>query len=379
MKIGIITFHASYNCGSILQCRALVQLLKQRGHNVQVINYSNIGQQQVYSVFLPNNSLRNIVKNILSLGGRAQIEDHCTQYQNYIDTNLPLSGDVISDHAGLKDLQKYDAIIAGGDQVWNVSIADFDTAYFLDFAKNTYKFSFSPSLGARNINEDENHAQYRDLLLQFDDISCREVNGQKWLEQLTGREVQLVADPTLLLPKEVWKGLTEFNAKLPERFIFYYAFAYSPENNAAVERIAKHYDIPVIVIDAKQWYIRRLMKYPHFILLNQTGPNAFLQLMDKATYVLTTSFHGTIFSLNFGKQFLYIETKNHDIKDDRTSFILKQMGLSDRYLRPDQIQSEALEKPIDRQSVLKELENLRTTANEYLDLNLARAEEGLSK
>lgn len=377
MKIGIVTFHASYNCGSILQCRALVYLLQSRHQDVQVVNYSNIGQQRMYSVFLPNTSLRNIVKNVLSIPGRKMIADHYAQYEKYINERLPLSGKVMSNKHELATLPNYDVLIAGGDQVWNVGVDDFDTTYFLDFNKDAYKFSFSPSLGARNINNDEQRDVYRELLLQFNQISCREVNGQKWLEQLTNRSVRLVADPTLLVTKEQWQGLTDYKDKLPEEFIFYYAFAYSPENNKAVERIAAHYDIPVIVIDAKQWFIRDLKKYSHFQLSQTTGPNTFLQLMDKARFVLTTSFHGTVFSLNFGKQFLYIETKNHESTDDRTSFILKQMGLLNRYLNPDQITPMALEHPIDREKVLQELETLRADANSYLDENLQSAAEGL--
>lgn len=373
MKIGIVTFHASYNCGSILQCEALVQILKSRHQDVQVINYSNKGQQNLYSVFLPNTSIKNVIKNLLCVRDISVIKSHFKQYASYITNTLPLSGKLIQDHDELLQLPPYDALIAGGDQVWNVNIDDFDTAYFLDFNNSAYKFSFSPSLGAQNINESSHKNEYRSLLMKFDDISCREVNGKNWLEELTDRSVSLVADPTLLLTREEWTGLIQNQMDLPEKFIFYYAFAYSPANNEAVERLAAQYDIPVVVIDAKQWFIRNLRKYKHFRLSDKTGPDAFLNLMKLSTFVLTTSFHGTVFSLNFGKQFLYIETKNHNKNDDRTSFILEQMGLKDRYLEPDLITAEALEKKISRQKVTDELAILRNHAENFLDKNLEAA------
>lgn len=376
MKIGIMTFHASYNCGSILQCLALKTVLEAKGEEVTVINFSNKAQQQLYSVFYKKLTLKNIIKNFLCIPGKKVISDHFQQYKSYIDRVFQLSGKPYSTSDELrKNLPHYDLVIAGGDQVWNTKADDFDKAYFLDFADSSYKISYSPSLGATDITQSENKDEYKKLLENFKAISCREVNGKKWLEALTGREVELLLDPTLLLNQDQWLEKIDAPLILPFRqdYIFYYAFSYSPENNEVIQRIAEEENLKVVVIDSKQWYIKGLSKYKNFVLCEETGPNAFLNLMDGAKYVATTSFHGTVFSLIFHKKFIYINTRNHEITDDRTSFLLEQLGLMTKYLYASEVTIQKLEASWDYSNVDNKIDILKLKAHNFLDRNIGEA------
>lgn len=376
MKIGIITFHASYNCGSILQCMALKNRLEAKGADVDIINYSSEEQQKLYSVFYKKYNLKNIVKNLLCVRGYSKIKNHYEQYKKYINYIFDLVGPFLSNSDEIKNsIAHYDMLIAGGDQVWNVNCDDFSTAYFLDFDESTYKISYSPSLGATNINESPNAEEYARLLNRFDAISCREVNGKKWLEELTKRNVELIADPTMLLDEEEWTRQIKAPLKktIKRDYIFYYAFSYSPENNRCVQKIAEKNNLSVIIIDAKQWYIKGLEHYKNFILCNETGPNAFLNLMIGAKYVITTSFHGTVFSLLFHKQFIYINNKNHEPTDDRTSFLLERMNLLDRYIYAEDVTFEKLNESINYSFVDSQIYKMRSKANDYLDININNA------
>ncbi|MDG6137313.1 MULTISPECIES: polysaccharide pyruvyl transferase family protein [Lactococcus] len=376
MEIGIITFHASYNCGSILQCLALETVLEQKNQTVSIINFSNEEQQKLYSVFYKKKNIKNIVKNILCLPGKNKISNHYNQYQKYIDYKFKLSGKPFKTSEELSEnLQKFDMLIAGGDQVWNVKADDSDSAYFLDFATNTYKISYAPSLGATNINNVVNKERYKNLLNDFNDISCREVNGKKWLEELTGRDVKLLLDPTLLLNKEEWKNKIDSTIKLPfeEEYIFYYAFSYSSENNEMIQRIAEKNNLKVVVIDSKQWYIKRLHRYKNFVLSEQTGPNAFLNFIEKSKYVMTTSFHGTVFSLIFHKKFIYINGKNHEPTDDRTSFLLERLNLLNKYLYSENVNIDELNSTIDYNSIDSMINELKSESFKYLDDNIEKA------
>ena len=193
MKVGIITFHASYNCGSILQCMALKNVLERKGIEVEIINYSSEEQQKLYSVFYKKVTLKNTIKNILCIRGYSKIKAHYMQYRNYINEAFSLQGDFFQSSVEIKEnIPVYDMLIAGGDQIWNVNCDDFSKAYFLDFNDSAYKISFSPSLGATNINNSAQSEEYSILLNKFDSLSCREVNGKKWLEQLTGRSYVIV-------------------------------------------------------------------------------------------------------------------------------------------------------------------------------------------
>ncbi len=378
MKIAIITFHASYNCGSILQCMALKEVLEKKGAEVDIINFSSEEQQKLYSVFYKKLTIKNVVKNILCIPGYSKIGDHYSQYKQYIKKVFDLKGDFYKTSEEIKqNISKYDMFIAGGDQIWNVNCDDFSPAYFLDFDESTYKISYSPSLGATDINQSSKADEYKKLLERFDAISCREVNGAKWLQKLTGREVDLLLDPTLLLNSDEWRERIQPNLPLPckEEFIFYYAFSYSSENNKRVQQLAEENNLKVLIIDAKQWYIKRLSRYKNFILCDETGPNAFLNLMDKAKYVITTSFHGTAFSLNFHKKFIYINNVNHNPTDDRTSFLLEQLDMMDRYIYPEEVTTEKVEQSIDYHAYEEKIALLKSKAFQYLDINMRKALE----
>lgn len=407
MNIGNITFSWSYNCGSILQCMALRKVLKDKGHIVDVINFSTPQQQKIYSDWLPNTNARNIAKNILCIPGRSIIHSHYQQYHDYIAKQFNYQQPPMSTLRELNmQLPHYDALIAGGDQVWNVNVPDYSDAYFLNFAhdatRETYRFSYAPSLGATNINMADNKQHYAEMLSDFDSISCREPNGVRWLQELTGRtDIQLVLDPTLLLSAEDWDkeiivqyssdhdkmidaALFDNNMKsyfepelayVAQPYIFYYAFSYSDENNQAIEQLASKLNLKVVVIDAKQWYIRRMDRYPHFCLSGTTGPDAFLNYMKNASYVITTSFHGTAFSVIFKKQFAYINLANHDPNDDRTSFLTDELGLQDRFITVEQLNEELMDKPIDYQMVDDKLHVLQQASLAYIDDNLYRAQQ----
>lgn len=376
MKIGIMTFHASYNCGSILQCMALKKVLENKGADVDIINYSSPEQQKLYSVFYKKITLKNMIKNFLCIRGYSKIKSHYNQYRNYIKKVFSLEDKFWKTSGEIRDhISHYDMLVAGGDQVWNVNCDDFSTAYFLDFDNTTYKISYSPSLGATNINNASRAKEYAELLGKFDALSCREKNGRKWLEQLTNRRVELIADPTLLLNKAEWIGQIKdpLKSKISGDYIFYYAFSYSSENNKCVQRIAEEHNLKAIVIDAKQWFIKGMDYYNNLVLCDETGPNTFLSLLNGAKYVITTSFHGTVFSLLFHKRFIYINNKNHEPTDDRTSFLLEQMNLMDHYIYVDDVTWEKLNSSIDYSKIDFYIEDMRSKANDYLDANMKKA------
>ena len=379
MNVGNVTFQWSYNCGSILQCMALRRVLTEKGNEVTVINFSTPEQRRLYSVFFPWSGARNIVKNLLCVPGRSKIADHYAQYHDYIMQQFGYDAEPYRTSAELRtNLPRYDALVAGGDQVWNVNVQDFSTVYMLDFSDDAYKFSYSPSLGATDINDSPNADEYTALLRGFGELSCREPNGVKRLERLLGRKVELALDPTMLLTADDWRTeVEEPDAGLPNGdFIFYYAFSYSADNNQAIERLAEQLGMQVVINDDKQWYIRRLSRYKMFVLSEETGPNAFLKYMDKAAYVVTTSFHGTAFSTIFHKRFAYIDIPSHDAGDDRTSFLVEKLGLDGRFITVEELSKDMLDNHIDYEEVDARLQKLQESSLAYIDRNLERARNG---
>ena len=226
MKVGILTFSASHNCGSMLQAFALQYVIaKKLNYECELINYANDVSRNMYGLFDRRIGRGSIKRNINTLLHLKTFKESAREYKGFSDKYLVLSD---GDYRTKKDLariaSRYDVIIAGGDQVWNVCCADAGKEFYLNFTHDVKKVAFSPSLGGTNIlKKADNLEEYRQFLKEFSSLSVREPHGKMWLEELSGREVKIVADPTLLLSPEEWcKALPV--PEIPGKYIFNYAF-----------------------------------------------------------------------------------------------------------------------------------------------------------
>lgn len=333
--IGIITFHASHNCGSILQAYALQKVLQTKlQYESEIIDFSNEGQRNYYSVFVKNDSIKHFVKNVVTTFFYGKAKEENRVYEEYIHNTLKLSQESYRETNELEGIEKrYSALICGSDQVWNVTCTDADDAYFLSFAKNTKKIAYATSLGAKNINRyTKSPDLYKKYILDFDAVSVREGNGQKWIESLVDQkiDVSICLDPTLLLSREEWEKKTPARI-IREDYIFYYAFNYIPEVNQVVKEISQKFNMPVYMFDVKSWGVKGNFRYG-FRIADAYGPEAFLSLIKNAKMVLTTSFHGTVFSTVYQKNFWYLNSSMHSKDDDRASYLLGQLGLESRLI-----------------------------------------------
>ena len=203
----------------------------------------------------------------------------------------------------------YDAVIAGSDQVWNITIEDGDDAYFLPWVKQARKIAYAPSFGSKNISKyakDPN--KYKKYIASFDDISIRENNGKKWIKELTGINCNVVLDPTLLLKKEDYERIMDTNIRLP-----------------------KKYNLPVIAFNTKTFYVKGI-QHKGFTLPSLENPSTYLALINYATLVITTSFHGTVFSTIFRKKFWTIKNGGMFGDDDRVKTLIEQLCVEDRLI-----------------------------------------------
>lgn len=337
MKIGLITFHKSYNCGSILQAYALKTVLTEKlGHECEIIDFSNLGQQRMYSVLVIPKRFKDVLRDGLYTIFYIPMKRHYNDYKQFIDELFGLNGktystseEMISDHVE----DKYDVLVCGSDQVWNTKCRDADDAYFLDFAKNTKKVAYATSMGAERIKTQGEAValHYKELLDSFSAISVRERSACKWIGELTDKEVTITADPTLLLPREYFDRLLPQKAPVKGKFIFYYSFGYNHCINKIVKELANKTGLPVYVMNAEYWGRQHLFTYG-FKLTKHSGPGVFLALMRDAEIVVTTSLHGSIFASKYEKCFWYIKGADHDPNDDRSTSLLAQLGLTNRFV-----------------------------------------------
>lgn len=369
-KIGIITFHASYNCGSMLQAYALQRILTTKyDSECEIINFSNSKQRRMYSILYKPKKFKDVLRNLLNLCFFNKIKKHNEDYVKFAKDHLIMSKQSSSTIDELEKMEQYyDIYIAGSDQVWNLNAQDFDDAYFLPFVHQKKRIAYAVSLGATNPNAfpENKRMKYAQLIKAFDGVSVREGNAEKWIRELCERQVDICVDPTLLLKESDWEDVTS-SREIKEKYIFWYTMTYRKDVREKVIQIGKKYNMPVYVLDAKEWSRRGLfLKGIH--LAKNSGPSSFLSLVKNAEIVITSSFHGTVFCNIFKKNFWYVNIHEKNSNDDRAVYLLDLLGLTNRYIKIKDIKDiDLMEMPTydDDQKLQEMIENSHAFLNQH--------------
>lgn len=375
-KVGIITFHASHNCGSMMQAYALQKMLKKMNVDNEIIDFQSFGQKDMYAVVHTKKEWKNFVKNMLTLPYRKKIKLQWESYEQYKNKIFDLSGKKYSTTSELIETNDlYSTFISGADQIWNITIRDYDDAYFLNFVKDDRKKnSYAPSFGAKRIEEHaDNKQKYINFLNSYNNLSIRENNGKKWIKELTGRDAKLVLDPTLLLQEDDYLEAIE-DIAVDKNYIFYYSPKYNKKIDKLVKRIAKKYNKKVIVWNAIEYYVKQEQRNG-FILPEKINPGVYLYLIKHADLVITTSFHGSIFSTIYRKKFWTIKNGDMFSKDDRVITLLKQIGFEDKLIDLDFDNNKDYFEEIDYTNYEKKLDELRNESINYLKKCIDNDEE----
>lgn len=345
MKIGILTFHNADNYGSVLQAYALKSFVEKIDgvDKCELINYLPPNQEDLYAVYLPFKSIKNIIKNLRAFCFRKLLLNRKKAFNSFRVNKLCITGNP-NKYSGKEDrcLKEYDAVIVGSDQIWNPRSVDFSMFYFVPEFEGK-KIAYAPSFGNSTLIDFEKKGmidEIRDAMKSFYSISVREKNGISIVEQLYGRTVKTVVDPTLLLLDE-WESLASSCGE-NENYIFFYAIDYNSQAIEMVRKISHKTGLPVKVIFSTNKTYRTLLKGFH--LIKQTAPEDFLALVKNAQLVLSSSFHGTAFSLIFKKRFYALEASRNGMtyKDQRIHSLLSRIKLEDRIITVEDIDSKDL-------------------------------------
>lgn len=366
-KIGLMTFHASHNIGSMLQTYAMQYVLTNRyGFDVKIIDFSNKEQQEMYALYNKKRDIKNILKNGIIFLGKSAFQSRFDDFENFLKNYLKTTHQEYETTDELIGIDKdFDILVCGSDQIWNINCLDFDDAYYLAFATDIPKIAYAPSLGGRNILTSTSELEkYRGYLNDFSSLSVREENGKRWLEELSNRDVELVPDPTMLLDKEVWDQLAVAR-EFDEDYIFFYGAVYDQRTYNVLNLISKKLGMRIVMLDIKSWIFKgNFMK--GIKLSKHTSPRDYLSLIKNAKLVITTSYHGTIFSTIYRKNFWLLTFKETNPDDDRVQTLLKQLNFEDRRIFLEEIENYDLSKNIDYSSYDYDVEQLRSNGFRYL-------------
>ena len=325
-KIGIITFHHALNCGAALQAWALQTALRKQGLDASLVNYGEIGWSGKY--YLRCDSLRHFVGSFYNgfntFFKSFAIEDYRRHlYRRFMREQMALGGTVYK-----SDIAKsgYTHLIVGSDQVWHPLINEGDDTYFLaNVPDGVKRISYAPSFGVDEF-EPELERKMAGWLARFDALSVREPQGAKIVKRLCGREATVVCDPTLLLGRVEYETIERRpRFGFPEKYIAVYTVCGHPwAENVAIE-FGRKMGLPVVHLPGGQmarWYLPGKAKR-----VTALGPAEWLWFIHHSEYVVTNSFHGTVFSLMFHKPFTV--ALNSRASDARMVSLLEGVGLGD--------------------------------------------------
>ncbi len=257
----------------------------------------------------------------------------------------------------------YDAYICGSDQIWNTICFDFDEAYLLKFVDNARKISYAPSMGP-NVANFKEEGGFKNLVSQFDTLSVREDETRKILEQITGKNVEVVVARALLLDAEAWNQLSGEKPLVAGEYIFFYTPWVDLETYHRAINIAKKLKMK-LVVSMSYWY-RQFHNNPNVEYRVNTGPREFVNLVKYSKMVIGASFHAVAFSIIFGKQFYAIDGMN----DARISNILSQLSLERFAESPKMLLSDSRLSSI-YLNVKKSLSDITTESKAFLNQALS--------
>lgn len=305
MKIGIITIHHVYNYGAILQAFASYNIIKKYHQDVVFIDYDNTTFKSQRNIFLPCNTISNILRNVRTLihykARKKKIERFETEYKKF-----KLSQNHWYNTADFAK-EKFDVIITGSDQTFSLYLtgnpADMK-AFFLEDVGSAKRLSFASSLGEKlHMLTTADKKWMRKCFQKFDAISVREELSADFINELIGVRPHVVVDPTLLLTREEWiKEATLFNYKKGEYIAFYTVLSDSWVSEYVLQ-ISKITNLPVVALHPKTRYDLNT----GFDYIGDAGPREFISFIKEAKYVITTSFHATVFSILMHKKFISLK------------------------------------------------------------------------
>ena len=361
MKVGIITFHQAINYGAVLQTYALCKALEKLGVQAEIINYRSQKLESDYKLVQTSDGVRAMLRTLFTAPLFPQKQ---RTFQSFEKQYLPVSAPAYTTAQLQKLASTYDYVITGSDQVWNWQITQQDMRYLLDFVAPEKRISYAASFGRAELPE-ALRGQYQELLSNYAALSVREVQGQKILRELLGCEAEVTLDPTLLLKQEDWQNLLQHRDE--KKYIVIYNVRMAPKLIDMAKKLQRETGLEIINLNPRA----------RAVYGNRVGycadPADFVYYLLQAEYVLTTSFHGTIFAINCNKRFLVeLDNAKDGGVNSRIESILKILGLEQRVVRDYRL--EELYAPIDFTNANARLAVERARSRAFLERALMQHE-----
>lgn len=360
MKVAVITLHHVRNYGSLLQTYATQEILKKLNCEVEIIDFIPKGLTLSCGIKTIKAS-GNLIKDIIrKLGASLVFSIEQADTVRFLNKNISLTKQTYHNFDELLASPPLaDAYISGSDQIWNTQNANLPTdilAYYLEFAPEGKKrIAYASSIGKTEFSDDEAE-NVKSHLEKYCAIGVREKQAVELLKTIGIEASKHVLDPTLLLTPNEWKSfLGKQNKEKP--YIFVYNLNRNPHIKSFASLLSREKNLPIINFAHTLDFIPSAKNR----LINSAYD--FLYYLSNAEYVITDSFHGTAFSINFGKQFLTFSAPKFN---SRIQSILELFSLESRLSAAACNDITIIDKPLDKEGIERALSHERKTSLDFL-------------
>lgn len=336
---GIVTFHDGINFGAYLQVYAMQGALKTLGVPSVVINYKNWSHWKAeYWCFLRTRRPSVLINNVRKIL-KFKVDQRLIN-----QTGFSFSSDEF------KDIP-LDGVFFGADEIWNCSnpLFSLDTFYFGEAFQHVKRVSYAASCGALSaevgITPEAAH-----LLKGFHAISVRDENTRRLVASVTGASPEVVLDPTLIYDFE---GLERIPAI--DNFILVYTFGLSVDVQNAIRTFAARQGKKLVSVG----YLNGFCD----VNVISVGPFDFLGYIKKADFVITSMFHGVMFSVKYRKQFALLIDPYRTNKLETT---LNLFDLHDRVVADSRSIDDISAESIDYQAIDEQMARARKSSVNFI-------------
>lgn len=352
MKIGIITVHRAYNYGSVLQCYALQEYLKSLGHDVSIIDYRQRWTEAVYKTFS-----WYYIWHFIKLKDYRAIIDYVRKYEirrDYIRKQKRIFKSFMNRFQLSKSCRYrvpsgYDIYLVGSDQLWTHQCVGGEDKFYLGYFKHPSRskvIGYSLSASTDSLLK-FGKGRLGDILRNFDMLSVREKSNAQLIRQLTGVQLPITIDPTLLVDKKLWLSMVRDDWKQKNYIAIYQARPVVGNNNYLMQKaveLSKKTGCEIIDLRAMTYTVED-----------------FVSIIKYAKCVLTTSYHAVVFSV-------LMETPCYAVKlndglDVRYVDLLKDLNLEEELADMD---FEPTLKEVNFDGVEERLKEYRKASVKYL-------------
>lgn len=382
-KIAIVSCYFQHNYGSMLQAYATQMALDKLGYENETINIAKFNHEikKAKMLYFVKASLTSdillsklgmaknvLIKKFLKNDYARLSKIRADKFDAFSKKYFRLSQQYGSKkNLGEKCKDNYSAVLVGSDQLWlpgNIA-ADYYTLNFVPETVNT--IAYATSFGQASLPNDS-AKKASGFLKKIKHIGVREESGQKLIKQFTGRDVPIVCDPTLLFTGEEWMNIQQKESIIKGKYILCYFLGNNPPHREFAKRLKKEIGCKIVAFTHLDEFVKSDEGYadetPYDI-----DPADFLNLIRNAEYVCTDSFHCSVFSILYKKEFYTFRRYNRNTRqstNSRLDTLFKIAGIRGRLLTGDEKIADCLRIKTDFDKAHKKLAVVRQQSFDYL-------------